>query len=331
MFNYLKIVSMIISFVFLGEFFLKINENYNLLTLKRRLKIDSNKDFYQNYKLNKNKIDSLNNNQNLNTFRIMILGDSRLLGFGLEKKYRFKNKLKNYLINDTNCEIFDYSGLSFNIFNNYVTFNKYFESIKPDIVILGWNYDDLLGNPSDNYSNYLKKNHSIFESIYKPTTIENEKNLISKIKFYYDTSPFLAFFKATIIHYTHKFGFSIPFGEYNRIINHLYYNNNKDWESAKKMISNIVKSINKTNSKLIILKIPDFDILERKHFNNIDLILKKDFESYKEIIYIDSKNYFLNDYQKTLSISKYDGHPNAFTIDKISKNISNIINKIHNE
>ena len=97
--NFIKIIILIITSLFLGEILLRINTNYDYLKLRKRIKINDSEIFYENLKFNTNKIDSLKDNQNLNDFRIMILGDSRLLGFGLQKENRFKNKLKKYLNN----------------------------------------------------------------------------------------------------------------------------------------------------------------------------------------------------------------------------------------
>ena len=80
----------------------------------------------------------------------MVLGDSYIHGGGIEFENNFSQQLKKMFSNETlgfdKVWVLDVSKSSANNLDNNMIYFQFVEKFKPDIVILGYNYNDIEGD-----------------------------------------------------------------------------------------------------------------------------------------------------------------------------------------
>jgi len=79
---------------------------------------------------------------NTKKYKIFVIGDSFTNGCGVEEKYMYYNVIKKTL----DSEMFVYGGLGYGTLQEYLVLDKYFDAIKPDLVILQVCANDFINN-----------------------------------------------------------------------------------------------------------------------------------------------------------------------------------------
>jgi len=132
-------------FILIGELMIRFDESFMIMEENRIVKISTDIELTPEYQLLRN--DSLTIDQN--DLRIMVIGDSYIHGGGIEFKDNFSQQLKKLLKStnlNNNIWVLDVSKSSSNNLDNHTTYFQFKNKFKPNIVILGYNINDVDGN-----------------------------------------------------------------------------------------------------------------------------------------------------------------------------------------
>ncbi len=86
--------------------------------------------------------DKIFGNKNSKKIKVFFIGDSFTTGIGVEERYKYYNLIKNNL----DVEIFVYAACGYGTLQEYMVIDKYFDEIKPDLVVLQVCFNDFIDN-----------------------------------------------------------------------------------------------------------------------------------------------------------------------------------------
>ena len=309
-------------FVAIGELMIRIDKEFSVLKSNTIVKISTNIEITPEFKMLKNNTFSFNKND----LRIMVIGDSYIHGGGIDFKDNFSQQLKkifkNKIDNQNKIWVLDVSKPSSNNYDNNKTYFQYVDVFKPNIIILGYNINDVNGNlnTKDNFNKTKNSTNT------KKTRREAE-TLIKKI--------YRIVYKSKVIHFAmHKIhnelkniGIIIPYSNFDLTIKS-YYQNKDSWIKSKVLLTEIINDVRKRKSQLIVYKFPEFNLLEYPIlFEKANNIIAEFFSKYNFVIYKNGRLCFSGEKSEKYILSKYDGHPNAKAHNKIAKDVYEIIKK----
>ncbi len=219
----------------------------------------------------------------------------------------------------------------FLIFQNHLPTNldnteAYFEfadKFKPDIVILGYNYNDVEGNLEK------KEIQDTAVSFAKKKTSSNQNQRF--IKKVYDVV-----YKSKVIQYVlHNIhdelkarGYIIPNSAFDLTLKS-YYLDKENWTKSKVLLQEMIDDCKNKNSQLVVLKFNEMNLLEyRPLFDKTDSCIYSFFKASPAVDYIDVSDFFTGEKSKDNILSKYDGHPNEKAHKKIAGDVFEEIKKI---
>jgi lysophospholipase L1-like esterase len=81
-------------------------------------------------------------NAKTDKYKIFIVGDSFTDGFGLKEEDMYYNVIGRKM----NAELFIYGGVAYGTLQEYLVIDKFFDEIKPDLVLLQVYYNDFINN-----------------------------------------------------------------------------------------------------------------------------------------------------------------------------------------
>lgn len=318
-----KTILSILIFVAVGELLIRFDETFEFLSESRVVKIEASLKITPEYEMVKNnKIDFQGNN-----FRLMVLGDSYINGGGIEFEDNFSQQLK-ILLNKANSKfdniyVLDVSKPSSNNFDNTQTYFQFVDQFKPNVVVLGYNYNDVMGELEK------ERTHTAIDSFSNIKASSAEKE--SFIKKVYDVL-YQSRFVFYIMHNLHDelktHGFIMPNSSFDLNLKS-YYNNRENWIRSQALLQEMIDDAKKKNIQLLVLKFPEINLLEYPGiFTKTDTSIHNFFARNPSVDYIDGTNIFKGEKSKDNILSKYDGHPNEKAHKKMAEAIFNEIKKI---
>jgi len=260
-----------------------------------------------------------------NSFRVMVLGDSYISGAGLEAKDNFYHQFKNLLEkNNTrfkNIFVFDASIPKNNNLDNNELYFEYINKVKPDIIVLGYNYNDVM-------ENLEKKTATGTENIAaanRRSSYKKETNLFKKIIKTALQSEFIRYLHANLYTQFKAHGIIFPNSDFD-VMMKSYSQNQERWQLSRQLLQEWLSDAQKRNIKTIVLQCPQTDLMGYPSlFVNADTAIKNFFTAIPSVTYRNISEYFKGDDPATYILSKYDGHSNAKAHKRIAQEVYALI------
>lgn len=211
------------------------------------------------------------------TKRILVLGDSITMGWGVNYNETYSNVLEKLLNKNSEVkyEVLNAGVGNYNSVNNLAAFKKYLY-LKPDIVILGFYINDI-------------------EKITQPSKAEHW------IK---GNSYLYAFFSDKIINMRYRRM------DYTKHYSNLYADDLLRIH-LNKILTEMIKLANNNSIPFVFVNIPELHQFENYAFNNINAFIEKEIIRDLDVIYVDLLEAFRNETPEDLWVSSIDPHPNA--------------------
>jgi hypothetical protein len=319
-----KIFFIIIIFLVSGELLMRLDERFQFLSATHIVKIKTSVEETPEFDMvKKNAL-----NVNGNSFRVMVLGDSYIHGGGINFKDAFSQQLKGMLQKAnsrfTDIYMLDISKPSSNSFDNVQAYFEFAEKFKPNVVILGYNYNDVEGN----LDQQIAANTNTVDSFSNGKVSSNENR--SFIKKIYDVV-----YNAKVIKYVmHNIhdelkarGHIIPNSVFDITLK-AYSQNKPSWQKSQVLLQQMIDDCKKRNSLFIALKYTEINLLEYPSiFNQADSSIHSFFAASPAVDYMNVGDAFKGEKSKDYILSKYDGHPNEKAHIKIAQFVFDEIKK----
>jgi hypothetical protein len=248
--------------------------------------------------------------------RIMILGDSKIYGPGVEFSKIFSQQLKGMLAADKslpyeNILVLDLSRGGYNTLMNRLAYFEYVDRFKPHLVILGNNYEDVYGNQDvpEAISKSDLSPHEQRSKIFEAHTSDNVP-LFQRIRTLLYHSSLLEFIMAGLNLELKLRGVVVP----GSVFHHLIYKSHRDdypgWIKAQKHLRDIIADCQKKGIDLMVYSVPELNMLDNyAPYEVVDRQLAAFFADYS-VPYIKGVLPFLGMNSSDLALSRYDGHAN---------------------
>ena len=316
-----KAILYIVIFMIIGELMIRFDKSFTLLEENRIVKISTDIELTPEFQLLKQGF-NFNSDKDL---RIMVIGDSYIHGGGIEFQNNFSQQLKNMLnaekLNFDNIWVLDVSKSNANNFDNNQTYFQFVDSFNPNIVILGYNLNDIDGNLD-------KQKHGLssVESFKNTNTSGGEaKSTIRKIYNTVYKSQFIRFVFKKTHSFIKTFGIILPNSRAD-ITMKSYYQDRENWKKSKVLLTEIIDDTHKRANQLIVYKMPEVNLLEYPQlFSKANEAIKSYFESYSSVIFKNGSEALKGRKSKEYMLSKYDGHPNEKAHLKMAEDVFNKI------
>jgi hypothetical protein len=319
---YKKIIFSAILFMLIGELFIRFDEEFKLLEDNRVVKVATSLAITPEYNLIKDNAINLNGNN----LRVMVLGDSYIHGAGIEFKDNFSQQLKVLLKNSNSkfddIYVLDLSKPSCNTFDNSQTYFQFADKFKPNVVILGYNYNDIDGNLDKQMT---AKGIDSFATANFTSKDNQSQSFAKKVYDIIYQSSFVHYVMTNLNTQLKSYGIVLPNSEFSVKMN-AYPGNDKNWIQSKKILQEFIEETKNSNTKLIVLKFPEINLIEYPQlFTKADTVIKGFFTSFPSVNYINGSDIFKGESSKDYILSKYDGHPNEKAHKKLATNIFSIL------
>ncbi len=291
----------------MGELFIRVDQVFGIENTSNLVKIEEK--IYDSDELadikSYSSVDSTE-------FRVLIVGDSYIHGGGIQFDKSFGQQLKKYL-NQSNTLfdtvlVLDVSLPGANTLDNHLYFETYFEKFNPDIVILGYNGDDVLGNME-----LLSKEEN---SVQTHLETNGEKARNNWYDFIYNFQ-FAARLMYEIQQECKVHGFVVSGSRFDQMMK-LYSTNGDNWKKSKQLLKRMIDKVNKHDAKFVVLKFSEMTLLRYpKVYMDFDQAVDAFFTAEKVDQLIDIRDVLIGDV-KQYKLSKYDGHPNEMAHNKLA-------------
>ena len=315
----------IFIFILIGEIMIRFDESFVLFEENRIVKISTDIELTPEYQLLKK--DSLAINEK--DLRIMVLGDSYIHGGGIEFQDNFSQQLKKLLesknLTFNHIWVLDVTKSSSNNLDNNSAYFQFVNIFKPNIVILGYNINDIEGNLNKKTDSLSK-----VKDFKKNKTSSNQSlSVIKKIyNFIYNSR--LVYY---VLHSTHEklntYGIIVPNSNFDVIIKG-YSQNKENWMQSKVLLKEVIDDTKINDIQLIVYKLPETNLMEYPRlFLKADVIIEQYFKKSTDIIYLNGTDALQGERAKEYTLSKYDGHPNEKAHKKMAEHVFDTIINIH--
>lgn len=301
----LKLVLTIFLFLLAGELIIRFDKTFNLFGQENIVRINTEIGESDEIALLKNNLLPINDKD----LRILVLGDSYINGGGIDFDKSFSHQLKKMLLSEKikkfeTVYILDVSRPSNNNLDNYNTYFSFVNQFKPQIVILGYNLNDLIDRVKTIDSSSLNK------TIHLPDKVIDEVSTVRKIYNILYVSELLQF----TLHNTNKYlkskGIIIPNSIFDQVIS-AYFENKPNWQYSKELLTKMILYSETTNSKFIVLLLPKMDLIKyRKIFSKTDKVIKEFFQQFSNVRFLNIGDSIDINKGEEYVLSKYDEHPN---------------------
>lgn len=314
----------ILLFMIIGEIMIRFDEAFKFLEDNKVVKVATDLNITPEYNLlKKNAINTAGNN-----FRIMVLGDSYIHGAGIEFKDNFSQQLKEMLKKSNSkfdsIYVLDLSKPSSNTFDNEQAYAQFADKYKPNVVILGYNYNDIDGNLDK------QKLQGGIDSFAKADFTAKDNQSQSFAKKVYDVIYQSRFVHLVLTNFNSElktYGIVFPGSEFAVKMN-TYPENRESWVKSKLILKDLIDETSAKNTQLIVLKFPEINLIEYSGlFTKADKVIKDFFTAFPSVNYVDGAEIFKGEKSKSYILSKYDGHPNEKAHQKLASSIYELIKK----
>jgi hypothetical protein len=313
-----------IIFLLVGELFVRFDKETKIFEKDDVVKISTKTGINEELELlNKKKVPLSDS-----VLRIMVLGDSYIYGGGIDLNKNFSHQLKTLLLKSNvlpnkEIHVLDVSRPSNNNLDNYNTYFKYVNEFKPQVVILGYNLNDIKDNLEKDAADTMIDKKTDF----LPVKSVEKKNLLQKTYNFFWKSELLSFLSKNFYNYLKSLGIIIPNTGFDEKLS-AYVLNKPSWVKSKKLLSEVFIDANKSNIKFILLLMPEIDLLEHpKIFYSADTVFSHFLNPFQNLIFVNGRDIFKNQSSKEFCLSKYDGHPNEEGHLVMARYISKVVEK----
>jgi len=303
-------------FIITGELLIRFDERFKLMESSQVVKISTSLEVTPEFEMVKNNFINLQGNN----LRVMVIGDSYIHGGGIEFSRNFSQQLKGSLKNTNtgfdDIYVLDVSKASSNNFDNTQTYYQFVDKFKPQLVILGYNYNDVMGELDK------KRDTGNIENFEKIAASSAEKR--SMAKKIYDVlyqSSFIQFTLSNLHTQLKTRGIIFPNSAFSLILRS-YYEDKPNWEKSKTLLREMINDAKSKNIQLLVLKFPEINLLEYPNlFTKADDTLQHFFAQSPQVKYVNGLDIFKGESSKDNILSKYDGHPNERAHKKMADSI----------
>jgi hypothetical protein len=246
----------------------------------------------------------------------MVLGDSKIYGPGVEFEKIFSQQLKGLLAADKNLSyenvlVLDLSRGGYNTLMNRLAYFEYVDQFKPDLVVLGNNYEDVYGSQEVPEA-ISKSNLSLHEQTNQLLEERASDNtpLFQKIRETVYHSSLLEFIMAGLNLELKLHGVIVP----GSVFHHLIYKSHREdypgWIKAQKHLHEVILDSKQKGIALIVYSVPEVNMLNNyAPYDAVDRKLAAFFAGYS-VPYVNGVQPFLGMNSSDLALSRYDGHAN---------------------
>lgn len=318
-----KVIIYILIFILIGELMIRFQNYFLLLEENKLVKIETNIEITPEYQLLKNNNFPINEND----LRIMVIGDSYIHGGGIEFSQNFSQQLKNLFQDNKNSFdknwVLDVSKSNSNNFDNNQTYFEFVDEFEPNIVILGYNLNDIDGNLEEEILNTsdnkgFKKNKS---------SGGVAKSKIRKIYKLIYNSQFFRFSFKKMHSYLKTYGVILPNSRFD-ITMKSYYQNRESWRKSKIILHELIQHAESNRIQIIVYKFPEINLLEQPElFSKANSSIQFFFKQFPGLIYVNGGDVFKGQESDNFILSKYDGHPNEKAHKVMAEHVYQIIKK----
>jgi hypothetical protein len=250
--------------------------------------------------------------------RIMVLGDSKIYGPGVERQNVFSQQLKAMLAADNslpyeNILVLDLSRGGYNTLMNRLTYFDYVDKFKPTLVVLGNNYEDVYGN-QDVPEAISQSNLTLHEQtakIFEEKLSGENTPVFQHIREKVYRSSLLEFIMAGLNLELKLRGIVVP----GSVFHHLIYESHREdypgWIKAQKHLRDMIADCQQKGIALIVYSTPELNMLGNyAPYDIVDRKLAAFFAS-RAVPYVIGATSFSGMNSSELALSRYDGHANA--------------------
>ncbi len=323
-----KTILYIILFCLVGELMIRFDKSYTFMEESRVVKISTDIELTPEFEL-------LQNNsfpENQKDFRIMVLGDSYIHGGGIEFKDNFSQNLKAMINaskgNFDHSWVLDISRPDANNLDNKRSYFQFVNRFNPNVVIIGYNINDIDGNLVEKESNTELPDNGKGVKTSGSETV----SLIGKIYKLVYASEFIHFVLRKSHDQLKSFGYTIPGSKFDLTIKS-YSQNKENWKQSKKLLKDIILHAEQNDIQLIVYNFPETNHLEHQElFSGANTAIKAFFNEFPSVYYLDGSILFNGEKSKDFRLSKYDGHPNEKAHKRMAKDVFDVIqesNKVY--
>ena len=322
-----KIFIYLSVFLLIGEAMIRFDESITPFVENRVVKISTDIELTPEYTMVKNDDFIFNDND----LRIMVIGDSYIHGGGINFEDNFSQQLKKMFealeSKSNKIWILDVSKSSSNNLDNNQTYFYFKDKFRPNIVILGYNLNDIEGEL--NKQNNEVSNINKFKQV--KASGKETKSTIGKIYNIIQTSHLIHYIISKAHRKLNQYGIIIPNSKFD-VNMKSYYQNEEIWQKSKILLREVIDDARKNEIKLIVYKFPEINLLEYPQlFSKANESIKVFFNKYPSVIYMDGGELFKGEESEKYILSKYDGHPNAKAHKKMATDVFNIIQSTNHE
>lgn len=251
-----------------------------------------------------------------NDLRIMVLGDSKFYGPGVEFDKIFSQQLKGMLAQDNrlrhdNVLVLDLSRGGYNTLMNRLTYFEYVDQFKPHVVILGNNYEDVYGNQDvpEAISNSNLSLHEQTSKVFAERPTDNMP-LFQRVRDQLYHSSLLEFIMSGLNLELKLHGVIVP----GSVFHHLIYKSHREdypgWIKAQRHLRDMIADCRQRGIALIVYSVPELNMLDNyAPYEMVDRKLAAFFATYA-VPYLSGVQPFRGMNSNELALSRYDGHAN---------------------
>ena len=312
----------ILIFICIGETMLRFDEYFHLFEDNRVVKSLTDISITMEYNM------LINNTfpTDTNSFRVMVLGDSYISGAGLKINDNFSSQLKAILKNSNkkfdSIFVFDAGVPKNNNLDNNETYFKYVDKFKPNIIVLGYNYNDVMDNL------YKKDMVAIPENVSGVkirSSQEVEESKLRRLLLLAYNSKFVRYLHSKLYVQFKQHGIIFPGSEFD-VMMKSYSQNTERWIISKRLLKEWIDDSKERKIKTIVLQCPQTDLMQYPHlFKGADSAIQQFFKSFSTVEYKPICEILKGTDPTEYLLSKYDGHSNAKAHRKIAETVYALI------
>jgi hypothetical protein len=247
------------------------------------------------------------------SLRIMLLGDSKLYGYGVRPESRVTTQVAARLergLGRSNY-LFDLTRPGNNTSQNRQAFESYVDSFMPSVVILAYDHNDVYGDQSRSQSRAIDETRLDVPSQEATTTTKDRvAATVATIRDMLGRSHMLSFVLVKLNMELKLAGVVIPGTEFEHLLNRSHASDYPGWIESQKHLAAIARICHDRGIALIVYLVPDLEMLPRYAlFNGVDQSIAKYFVEIGAT-FVNGVEPFRAQAGRDFALSRYDGHPN---------------------
>lgn len=310
-----------ICFFIVGEVLIRVTDSFHVMESNRIQKIDVAIETTDELDLLEAKMIDLSDS----SLRILVLGDSYIHGGGISPSEKVSKQLKK-AINEANKKyknvyVLDVSRPDSNNLDNMTSYFSYKDAFKPQIVLLGYHFNDINGNLDE----AAIGGDAVAEDARPVPAGSQGQMAIQKVTQFLYNSAMLDYTLPKVQNLALSMGYIIPKSRLDNTIKY-YINNHPTWEKSKGYLTRMIKDIESNHSELVVYHFAYTNLIGYPElFEDAGSEIQKFFTAQKGVTYVSGIDHFRGRKASDYFIYKHDGHPNALAHALISGKINEYV------